>query len=190
MIGDLRLCDLCIAANAAWAAGKRGDYDAGDCHVYRTDEYGCTVLAAAGSEQDEDWLTDLKAGWAADASAVLPLVLAARITNPLVLCGHSKGGPDILDLADRLIQHNVAIGRLTTFEAAIAGWHDGRLAGVAGIDWGHHGDLVPLLPFGWRRPRPIDWLLAPALPDFPDPWSNHSLTGAVRPALVAQGVTS
>lgn len=190
MIGDLRLCDLCAAANAAWTAGTHGTYDAGDCHVYRTDEAGYTVLAAAGSERFEDWVTDLAARWRADASAALPLVLAALgSAMPLILTGHSKGGADVIDLADRLRLSGIPVRRLVTFEAPIAGAHPGLRSAVPGPDYAHHGDAIPLVPLGWARPQPLTWLSAPALPDFPDPWSNHSLASAVRPALIAQGVT-
>lgn len=185
MIGELELCDRCADAYA----GPDPAYAAGDCRIYRWDLADCIILAAAATRTPRDWVTDLCAGWQADARAVLPLVLATRLDKPLVLTGHSKGGPDIIDLADLLLQHGVAVAQLTTFEAAIAGDRGGRLRQVPGRDWAHHGDVVPLLPPGWARPRPVTWLSAPALPEYPDPFSNHHLATAIRPALLAMGIT-
>ena len=194
MISDLRLCDLCAAANAAWAAGIPGTYNAGDCHIYRTDEDGYTVFAAAGSEQFDDWIVDLMARWRADASAVLSLLLWPLSTTgspvipitgtTLVLTGHSKGGADIIELADGLRLAGFSIARLVTFEAPIAGPHPGLRPAVPGPDYAHHGDGVPLVPLGRQRPQPLTWFPDAAIDDDQDLFANHHLATAIRPALV------
>jgi alpha-beta hydrolase superfamily lysophospholipase len=185
VISDLVLCDLCAAANDAWAAGTWGAYGAGDCHLYRTDQDGYTILAAAGSEQLEDWVVDLMAGWRTDAAKVFPVLLDAQKTFlPLVLCGHSKGGADIIDVADRLRKAGIVAVRLVTFEAPIAGAHPGLRPMIPGADYAHHGDGVPMVPLGVRRPQPLTWFPDPALIDYDDLFANHHLATAVRPALV------
>lgn len=185
MVSDLVLCDACAAANAAWAAGTRGTFDAGDCHIYRTDQEGYTILAAAGSEQFEDWIVDLMAGWRSDASAVLPLIRASNaVSGELYLTGHSKGGGDIIELADLLKRGGIVIIRLVTFEAPITGAHPGLRPAIPGSDYAHHGDGVPLVPLGHQRPQPLTWFPDPALPESSDLFANHHLLTAVRPALV------
>ncbi len=185
MISDLDLCDLCALANDAWAAGTWGAYGAGDCHIYRTDKDGFTILAAAGSETLEDWVVDLMAGWRTDAAKMLPVLLDAQKTFlPLVLTGHSKGGADIIEVADRLRMAGIVAVRLVTFEAPIAGAHPGLRPAVPGPDYAHHGDGVPLVPLGRSRPQQLAWLPDKALDDDDDLFANHHLATAIRPALI------
>lgn len=185
MIGNLRLCDICIAQ-----FGHPPRYAAGDCRVHRADENGFTILNFEGSRTGLDWVTNLHAGWNADATGVLPLILADRASfaPALVVVGHSKGGADAQDFADALIMQGIVPVKLVTFEAPAVNDRGGRLMPVHGNDYAHHGDPVPLLPPFTAHPRPLTWLTAPALPEFPDPASNHHLATAVRPALVAMGI--
>lgn len=185
---DLTLLDLCQAAYD----GPNPTYAAGDCRIYRTDLPNCTALVAAGSRTLEDWVTDLKAGWRADASAVLPLVLAVvPFPKPLALAGHSKGGSDIQDLAARLIEAGAPVWRLTTFEAPAVGPRDGYLEDVDGADYAHYGDEIVWLPPSTPHPRALLWFPEPALPIIDphrdlviDPFANHHILTAIRPALV------
>ena len=180
---DLTLLDLCAKA---WD-DPSPTYAAGDCRIYRTDTDDYTILVAAGSRTLADWVTNLKVGWRADASAVLPLILAdVPFQKPLVLAGHSKGGADIQDLVERLALNAV---RMTTFEAPGTGSSDITWR-MSGMDYTHRGDPVWGLPLGASHPRPLFLFDDPALPIIDphrdpviDPFINHHLT-TIRPALV------
>jgi hypothetical protein len=185
---DLALLDLCAAA---WG-DPNPTYAGGDCRIYRTDWPDCTVLVAAGSatpgldfgEFTRDWLINLTADWQADASSVLPQILAAMpFPQPLVLAGHSKGGADVQDLAGMLTVKGIEIVRVVTFEAPATGL-DVAVARLAGPDYCRAGDPVVHAPLGIPHPRPLTWFSDPPLPEFPDLLANHHIATAIRPALV------
>ena len=173
--------DLAKLSQAAYAG--RPTWTHGDCFAYGTTVNDTTtVVAFRGTDPDaiKDWTHDFDAapeddaqlGWCHkgfldDVRGVAPQIMAALKGKPaIIVTGHSKGGAEALIFGGVLVAAGKPPLQISTFGAPRCAVFSsptlaGLLARVAGTDYRHRDDPVPLVPIGFDHPRTILQLVPP-----------------------------
>ena len=195
MITALRAAQFCAAAYdpaSAWLAR----WETEDVHVFLTEAEGDLVIVHRGTDPADlaDWLVDCDLVVTQDpivGPVLFHEIIEVRrdifrrvVGHSVVVTGHSKGGAEAQALAGFLVAVGVKVAQLETFGTPkLISTGNTRLPALlgtlAGQDYRHGGDPVPLLPLGFAHPRAVEQL-APARLEWPsDAIVDHEIANYI-----------